>query len=309
MAPNALRMRSPQPQSPSAHPSAKCVARWQWLQECRNAPAFPLTSRPRCVHSLAGRTASPQPPARNHPALRPPAVRAASEAARDSDSMAAPPTLSFWTVAAPVPNGPARHARPALSHRPTPAAPLPPRRLRAPPPLPCRHRRAPRPAARSERHTHLLAFLLDLLGAEIVARERVGVLVRDDLVTRGRALPGGDHRPREEDLPQAVERALGGDVELGHVELRILLELGLCAVRHPVVVPRLERVRVVAADSLDRVHLEAGHLELLDVPVERRRRVGAREDVARHEEAPLRVLPVGALAQARDLHVEEAVVV
>merc|ERR1740117_2080462 len=76
----------------------------------------------------------------------------------------------------------------------------------------------------------------------------------------------------------------------------------------PSVSPRLERVRVVAADGLDTLDLEAGHLELLDVPEERRRRVGAGEDVPRHEEAPLGVLPVGALAQARDLHVEEAVV-
>ena len=59
---------------------------------------------------------------------------------------------------------------------------------------------------------------------------------------------------------------------------------------------------------LDALDLESGHLELLDVPEERGGGVGAGEDVARHEEAPLRVLPVGALAQAGDLHVEEAVV-
>eukprot|EP00962_Isochrysis_galbana_P040653 scaffold14770_cov118-Isochrysis_galbana.AAC.1 len=44
-------------------------------------------------------------------------------------------------------------------------------------------------------------------------------------------------------------------------------------------------------------HLEAGLLELLGVPVEGRRGVGAGEDIFGHEEAPLHVLPVGALPQ------------
>lgn len=56
-------------------------------------------------------------------------------------------------------------------------------------------------------------------------------------------LPRRDDRPGQENVPQAVEAR------------RVLGHLGLALVLLEVVVPCLERVRVVAADVLDRVHL------------------------------------------------------
>lgn len=75
----------------------------------------------------------------------------------------------------------------------------------------------------------------------------------------------------------------------------------------------MESVRVVASDSLDGVDLEAGGLELLHVPIERGGGIGAGENVTAHEEPPLCVLPVGALAQSSYLrckmkqHVDEKI--
>eukprot|EP00754_Rhynchopus_humris_P009009 Rhum_TRINITY_DN13917_c0_g1::Rhum_TRINITY_DN13917_c0_g1_i2::g.65975::m.65975 len=123
----------------------------------------------------------------------------------------------------------------------------------------------------------------------------VQVLVHADLVARRAALAGGDRRPRQEDLPQPEQT-------------RRVLVLHRGTVAHPVVVPRVQRVAVVAADRLHGVHLEPGELALLDVPVQRRRRVGTREDVLGHEQAPRDVLPVRALAQTSDLHQEQTVV-
>ena len=69
----------------------------------------------------------------------------------------------------------------------------------------------------------------------------------------------------------------------------------LLPVAHPVVVPTVERVRVVTADRLNRVDLEASDLQLLHVPVEGGGGVGTGEDVLGHEETPRDVLPVRAL--------------
>ena len=49
------------------------------------------------------------------------------------------------------------------------------------------------------------------------------------------------------------------------------------------------------------VNLKASEFELTDVPVKRGGSIGTRENVFRHEEAPLDVLPVGTLAEAGDL--------
>mmetsp|Transcript_28137 Transcript_28137/g.85994 ORF Transcript_28137/g.85994 Transcript_28137/m.85994 type:complete len:216 (-) Transcript_28137:744-1391(-) len=54
--------------------------------------------------------------------------------------------------------------------------------------------------------------------------------------------------------------------------------------------------------------LETGFLELLGVPIEGRGSISAGEDVLRHEESPLDVLPVGTLAQTGHLHEEEPVI-
>mmetsp|Transcript_16384 Transcript_16384/g.44175 ORF Transcript_16384/g.44175 Transcript_16384/m.44175 type:complete len:542 (+) Transcript_16384:464-2089(+) len=131
---------------------------------------------------------------------------------------------------------------------------------------------------------------------EGIARESVSVLVCDELIARGGAVARGNHAPAEEDMPQVAQ-------ERGVLGLHRLL------VRYPVGVPRAHGVRVVPSNGLHRLDLKAGLLQLKHIPVARGAGVGAGEDVLGHEEPPGRVLPVGALAQARHLHEEDALVV
>mmetsp|Transcript_42984 Transcript_42984/g.119621 ORF Transcript_42984/g.119621 Transcript_42984/m.119621 type:complete len:328 (-) Transcript_42984:828-1811(-) len=121
------------------------------------------------------------------------------------------------------------------------------------------------------------------------------VLVRQDLVATAVAHPCGQHGPRQEHIPEAAEVITVG---LHHV----------CTVPLKVVVPPVEGVRVVAADALRGADFESGHLELAHVPMQGRRGIGAWEDVARHEEAPLNFFPTCPLTNTGHLHQEEPVV-
>ena len=65
--------------------------------------------------------------------------------------------------------------------------------------------------------------------------------------------------------------------------------------------PLVESQGVVHANVLDGLDLEAGLLDLFDVPVKRRRRSRARKDITVHQEPPRHVLVVSALAEAGHL--------
>jgi len=80
--------------------------------------------------------------------------------------------------------------------------------------IPCPQPRLQPPAAAATILTACLAARLaaqhgtlarNLLGAEFVAREGVGVLVSHDLVAGGTADARGNHTPRQEDLPESLE--------------------------------------------------------------------------------------------------------
>ena len=145
----------------------------------------------------------------------------------------------------------------------------------------------------------------DLAGVTpAVTRVVVGVGVSEELVAGRRALSGGDDRPCKENFPHA-EHAFAAEVAVLAVKLATQ---DVFLVGHPVVIPFVQGVGVVAADVLDGVDLESSKLELAHVPVERSGSISSREDVLGHEESPGDVLPVGALAEASDLHQEKAVV-
>ncbi len=80
--------------------------------------------------------------------------------------------------------------------------------------------------------------------------EGLAVFVADDLETGGVSLGGDMDRPAQEDLPEAEP-----------VDAIFRLHCGLVA--HPVVVPAIDRDRVVDADVLNRVDLETGLLKVL----------------------------------------------
>ena len=87
--------------------------------------------------------------------------------------------------------------------------------------------------------------------------------------------PRDDSRVREEEDPDAVPAlAVRRD--------------DLVLVRHPVLVPAVDRRGVVHAEDVDALHLEAGGLDLVDDPAEGAGGVGAGEDVLVHEQAPAR---------------------
>ena len=73
------------------------------------------------------------------------------------------------------------------------------------------------------------------------------------------------YKKLSENVPFAV---LGDDVVL---------------VRHPVLVPAVDRGGVVHAEDVDGLDLEAGRFDLVDDPSEGARRIGAGEDVLVHE--------------------------
>lgn len=69
------------------------------------------------------------------------------------------------------------------------------------------------------------------------------------------------------------------------IPLAVLLN-DLVLVGDPVLVPAVDRGRVVHTKDVDLLDLEAGSFDLVDDPSERAGRVGAGEDVFIHEQAP-----------------------
>ncbi len=146
------------------------------------------------------------------------------------------------------------------------------------------------------------------------ARERVQVLVERDLEDRRAALAAhivSDHvhtfRQRKH-----VPRSDGGrreEVEPDAVPAVTVLLHDLVLVADPVLVPAPEGGRVVDAEDVDVLDLEAGGLELIDDPAERAGGVGAGEDVLVHEETPDEVLVLPGGTETGDLEDEDAVVV
>lgn len=75
---------------------------------------------------------------------------------------------------------------------------------------------------------------------------------------------------------------------------------------HPVVVPFVKGVGVVASNLFHGLDREPRQFKLTNVPIQRRRGVGARKDVFVHEQTPRDVFPVGPLSQTGHLHQEGA---
>lgn len=92
------------------------------------------------------------------------------------------------------------------------------------------------------------------------------------------------------------------------VPLVAILGLDLVGVAEPVTVPSPKGRRVVNTNGVDALDLPSGRLELINVGAERGGGVGTREDVLVHEETPDEVLVLPGLAQTRDLHVKDTVV-
>ena len=88
-----------------------------------------------------------------------------------------------------------------------------------------------------------------------------------------------------------------------------VLGFDLVLVPDPIAVPSPQGRRVVDAHGIDPFDFEAGALERIHEPAQRRRRVGAGEDVFVHEQAPDQILVLPAFAQTRDLQEEDPVVV
>ncbi len=122
----------------------------------------------------------------------------------------------------------------------------------------------------------------------------------ENLPARRRTLAGGDHAVCEKELPHAKQALTRQRLALG---VNLTGENGVLA-RHPVVVPLVQRVRVVATDFFHRLHGKPRQLQLPNVPVQGSGGIGTGENVLVHEETPGDVLPVGALAQTGDLHEE-----
>lgn len=88
-----------------------------------------------------------------------------------------------------------------------------------------------------------------------------------------------------------------------------VLGLGLFTVAHPVSVPSPESSRVVNADSVNLLDLEASGLELVDSPTKGSRSIGAREDVLVHEKTPVEVLVLPSLAETSILKEEDTIII
>lgn len=88
-----------------------------------------------------------------------------------------------------------------------------------------------------------------------------------------------------------------------------VLGLNLVTVAEPVSVPAPESSRVVNANGVDALDLEAGALELVDNPAKRSGSVGAGEDVLGHEQTPDEILVLPGLSQTSVLQEEDTIVV
>lgn len=86
------------------------------------------------------------------------------------------------------------------------------------------------------------------------------------------------------------------------------LLLNLHLVLDDVVIPHFNGVSVVRALVADGLNLEATTLDGADIPVERARGVGAREDVLAHENSPNEVFVLPETSETRNLEEENAVV-
>lgn len=101
--------------------------------------------------------------------------------------------------------------------------------------------------------------------------------------------------PGEEELVKAVcERA------------ELLLDLHL--VLDDVVIPHFNGVSVVGTLVADGLHLETATFDGADIPVERARGIGAREDILAHENAPNEVFVLPETSKTRNLEEENAVI-
>lgn len=87
----------------------------------------------------------------------------------------------------------------------------------------------------------------------------------DKLVACCRALPCSNHGPRQKELLQP-EEMLPCRVMRDRIDLP---RQNLVLVRHPVVVPLVKSVSVVASNGLDRVYFEPGKFALLHIPAVR----------------------------------------
>lgn len=124
----------------------------------------------------------------------------------------------------------------------------------------------------------------------------VEVLHKRNLEARSGTLARSDGRIGEEILPDA-EPALA------------VLGRDLVLIGDPVAVPSPKGRRVVDANGVDHLDLEAGALELVDDPAKGAGCVSAGEDVLVHEETPGEILELPGLAKTGDLEEEDAVVV
>ena len=109
-------------------------------------------------------------------------------------------------------------------------------------------------------------------------------------------IPRDDGRVRKEEDPDAVPTLA---VDLDHLVL----------VADPVPVPAPDGRRVVHAEDIDILNLEASCLHLVDDPAEGTRGVRTGEDVLVHEEAPNEILILPRGTDTGDLENEDAVVV
>lgn len=124
----------------------------------------------------------------------------------------------------------------------------------------------------------------------------IDILDQRDLEASGTALAGDDGGIGEEVLPDTVPP----DTILG---------LDLVLVGEPIAVPSPQSGRVVDADSIDALDLEAGAFKRVDNEAQGSRGIGAGEDIFVHEQTPLQILVLPEFAKAGDLQEECAVIV
>lgn len=127
------------------------------------------------------------------------------------------------------------------------------------------------------------------------AVSRVDILHTRNLVTRRAPLARDDGAVCEEELPYPVPPLAVLGADLGRVG-------------EPVAVPAPDGRTVMYADGVDGLDLETSSLEFVDEPKQRRRGVGAGEDVLVHEETPDEVFILPRFSQAGNLEKEDAVV-
>lgn len=108
--------------------------------------------------------------------------------------------------------------------------------------------------------------------------------------------PRSNHAIRQEENPDSIP------------PLPILLD-HLILVRHPVLIPPIERGRIMHTKYINVLHLKPSGFELIYDPAQRTRSVSAREDIFVHEKAPneIFILPTG--TNACDLKNKNTIVI